>query len=267
VIDRGRHSVLGVRIDAMDYEAVVGRILAAARARRPLAASAMAVHGVMTGALCPRQRYRLNRLDLLLPDGQPVRWALNLLHGTRLEERVYGPRLTLELCRAAADEGLSIFLYGSTPRVLAALRARLLRLYPRLRLAGSRPSAFRTLRPAERSELVGAIEQSGAALVLVGLGCPRQEIWVFEHRGRLSIPLVAVGAAFELCAGVRPQAPPILQRHGLEWLFRLGQEPRRLWRRYFLLNPLFVVLTALQAAGVRLDPDGGVAPTNEIGWG
>jgi N-acetylglucosaminyldiphosphoundecaprenol N-acetyl-beta-D-mannosaminyltransferase len=251
MIDRGRHNVLGVRIDAVDYDAAVARIAAAARERRPLAAAALAVHGVMTGALDPVHRYRLNRFDLVVPDGQPVRWALNLLHRTRLPERVYGPALMLKTCQWAAEQGMPVFLFGGTPDLSAALCQRLQQRFPQLEIAGARPSLFRRLSADERDELVAAIRGSGAALTFVGLGCPRQEVWAYEFREALSMPLVAVGAAFAFHAGQLSQAPEFMQRRGLEWLYRLSREPSRLWKRYVLLNPLYLALLLAQWSGLR----------------
>jgi exopolysaccharide biosynthesis WecB/TagA/CpsF family protein len=269
VIDRGKRNLLGVRIDAVDYEAAVARVIAAAKAAQPLAASALAVHGVMTGVLDAEHRYRLNRLDLVVPDGQPVRWALGWLHRTRLPDRVYGPTLTLKICERAAAEGLPIFLYGSTPEVLSALTANLVRRFPGLRVAGALPSRFRRLTAAEQEETVARIRASGAAITFVGLGCPRQEVCAFEWRQRLSMPVVAVGAAFTFHAGKLAQAPPRLQRWGLEWLFRLVSEPRRLWRRYVFLNPLYLGLLLLQMTGWHtIDPERGVTcPAEELRYG
>jgi N-acetylglucosaminyldiphosphoundecaprenol N-acetyl-beta-D-mannosaminyltransferase len=250
MIDRGKRRILGVDISVIDYVGVVEKITAAAKVRHPLTVSAIAVHGLMTGALDPVQRYRLNRFDILTPDGQPVRWALRLLHGEALADRVYGPRLTLETCARAAELGLSIYLYGSRQEVLDALCTRLSAKYPKLRIAGAEPSRFRPLTAAEETELDRRVRDSGADIMLVGLGCPRQEVFAFEHAIGVSMPLLAVGAAFDFHAGLLPQAPPWMQASGLEWLFRLLQEPRRLWRRYLLLNPLYCLLIALQLAGL-----------------
>src|SRR5262249_36818982 len=134
MIDRGKRNVLGVRVDAVDYEAALERIITAARERRPLAVSALAVHGVMIGVLDREHRYRLNRFDLLVPDGQPVRWALNWLHRSQLPDRVYGPTLMLKTCARAAEEGLPIFLFGGTAELLSALEANLLGRFPTLRI-------------------------------------------------------------------------------------------------------------------------------------
>ena len=169
---------------------------------------------------------------------------------------------------AAADEGLPVFFYGSTPAVLRRLQDNLCQRFPALQVAGSRPSAFGKLSASQRDQVVRQVRDSGAAMTFVGLGCPRQEVWVFEQRGALSMPLLAVGAAFDFHAGTLEQAPAVLQRAGLEWLFRLTREPGRLWRRYALLNPLYLALLGMQAAGLKtLDPDAGVAPPGPVRYG
>jgi N-acetylglucosaminyldiphosphoundecaprenol N-acetyl-beta-D-mannosaminyltransferase len=251
MIDLGKRNVLGVMIDAVDYDGAAKRIVSAARAGRPLAATALAVHGVMTGYADDEHGARLNRLDLVVPDGQPVRWALNLLHKTRLPDRVYGPELMLRICRAAEAEGLGIYLYGSTPTVLDCLKDSLSERFPGLQICGAEPSKFRRLLPAEKDVIVRRIRDSGARIVFVGLGCPRQEIWSYEYRDALRMPIVAVGAAFDFHAGTTPQAPRWMQDRGLEWLFRFSTDPRRLWRRYVLLNPWYLGLVATQFLGLR----------------
>ncbi len=242
-----KRSVIGIFIDAVDYQSTVEFVMRAARERRGAAISAVAVHGLMTGVLDGEQKFRLNRFDLLVPDGQPVRWALNLLHHGKLSDRVYGPNLTLRICQRAAADGLPVYFYGSTPETLAALRTALAKKCPGLRIAGMEPSRFRRLSPNEKGELVNRIRQSGAAITFVGLGCPRQEVFAFEFREMLGMPILSVGAAFPFLAGMVPQAPAWMQGAGLEWLFRLGTEPRRLWRRYVYLNPAYIFLVALQA--------------------
>ena len=256
MIDRGKRNVLGILVDAVDYEVAEERVLRAARNREALTVAALSVHSVMTGALDPEHRYRLNRIDLAVPDGQPVRWALNALHRAQLGDRVYGPNLMLRVCAKAAEEGLPVYFYGSRAPVLEVLAKRLGQRFPGLRIAGMHDPPFRTLSAAERDSALATIRQSGAAITFVALGCPKQEIWCYENRDRLSMPLLAVGAAFDFHAGVLPQAPPVLQRAGLEWAFRLAKEPRRLWRRYAYLNPLYVALIAAQAAGIRFDTRG-----------
>ena len=133
--DYGKHSVLGVLVDAVDYQAAVARITEAARERRALTVSALAVHGVMTGVLDPRHRYRLNRLDLVVPDGQPVRWALNALYHLGLADRVYGPSLMLKVCESAERDCLPVYFYGTTPQILAGLKKNLQQRFPLLEIA------------------------------------------------------------------------------------------------------------------------------------
>lgn len=264
--DLGKKPLLGVMIDALDYDAAVDRVITAAKSHQPCAVSALAVHGTMMGALDPEQKYRLNRFDLLVPDGQPVRWALNFLHGAGLKDRVYGPKLTLKLMERAAEENLPVYLYGTTEAVLSDLKKSLANRFPKLIVAGASPSAFRCLLPEEKTAVVGDIRRSGARIVFVALGCPRQEVWAYEYRDALSVPVIAIGAAFPFIAGTLAEAPEPLQRLGLEWLFRLVKEPKRLWKRYVLLNPAYVWLVAMQRLGRRFDATGR-QPTQEASFG
>jgi N-acetylglucosaminyldiphosphoundecaprenol N-acetyl-beta-D-mannosaminyltransferase len=246
MIDRGKRSVLGVLVDVIDYDAAAGRVLAAARERRPLALTALAVHGVMTGVQDAAHGARLNAFDVVTPDGQPVRWALNLLHGAGLTERVYGPELTMRVLAGCADQGLPVYLYGSTQETLDRLVAALTDRLPALKVAGAEPSKFRAARPGEDVEIADRIAASGARVVLVGLGCPRQEVFAYAMRPLVDAPLLAVGAAFDYHAGQLRTPPAWMQRRGLEWLWRLGLEPARLWRRYLLLNPAYLARLAAQ---------------------
>lgn len=266
MIDAGRHSVLGILVNAVDYETAVERIIRAGREGRSLAVSALAVHGLMIGVLDEEHKYRLNRFDLLVPDGQPVRWVLNWLYRTGLPDRVYGPNLMRKVCARAAEENLAIYFYGSTSEVLEAMKQNLEKQFPRLRIAGMESSKFRQLSPEEKDELVERIRSSGASIVLVALGCPRQEVWAYEFRELLHMPALAVGAAFPFMAGKVRQAPKKLQDLGLEWAFRLCMEPR-LWRRYLFLNPAYVFLVALQACGLFSFRTDGRQPSGELLYG
>lgn len=261
----GKFNVLGVAVSSVDYEGVTQAIVDAARDKRPLKVTAQAVHGIVTAALDKHHRYRLNRFDIIAPDGQPVRWALNLLHGRGLKKRVYGPDLMLEVCRRAAEEGLSVYLYGSLPEVLDLLEANLMRRFPKLKIAGIRKGLFRLGTEEEKADIVADIRASKADIVLVGLGCPRQEIFLHEYADLLDRPMLAVGAAFHFHAGLLPQAPGWMQDRGLEWLFRLIKEPTRLWKRYLLLNPRFLTLLALQWTGLSRFADQGEQPPHEVG--
>ena len=268
MINLGKRNILGVSVNAVDYEGAVQQIADAAREGRPLGVSALAVHGVMTGVLDKTHRHRLNSLELVCPDGQPVRWALNLLHKAKLRDRVYGPNLTLKTCERAAEDGLPVYLFGATEEILAAFEQNLCEKYPALQVAGRRASQFRTLSPEERDELVAEIKASGAKITLVGIGCPRQEVWAYEMKDALSMPVLAVGAAFAFHAGLLDQAPSWMQDRGLEWFYRLTKEPTRLWKRYLYLNPLYASLTAAQWLRLwRPKTDNTVEPTTPILYG
>ena len=263
-IDRGKVDVVGVGISVVDYDGAVARIITAAADRRPLRVSALAVHGVMTGVDDPEHLYRLNTFDLVTPDGQPVRWAMNWLHHTGLRERVYGPDLTLAVCRAAAAADLSVFLYGTNTDTLALLRERLPRSIPGLVIAGTAPSTFGHSTPDELDRIAETVRESGASICFVGLGCPRQEIFVYENAERLGIPTIAVGAAFDFHSGLQREPPAWMQRAGLQWFHRLVRNPRRLWRRYVILNPRYAWRVGLQRIGRYRAPE--PSDPTFVGW-
>lgn len=268
MIDLGKQNLLGVNVSAIDYAAAVAKIIDAAENRHALGVSALAVHGVMTGAMDSTHRHRLNELELIVPDGQPVRWALNLLYGTALSDRVYGPNLMLKTCAAAARRGLGIFLFGGKQELLDELQSKLLASFPDLKISGAMPSRFRTITPAEKREIIQMIQASGAVITMVGLGCPRQEVWAYEFKDELRMPVLAVGAAFNFHAGQLPQAPHWMQRLGLEWFYRLAKEPTRLWQRYLVLNPYYLTLLFLQWSKLRkFDPASTTPPEHEIRYG
>lgn len=268
MIDLGKRDVLGVLVDAVDHEAAVARVLEAARERRPMAVTALAVHGVMTGVDDPEHRYRLNHLDLVTPDGQPVRWALNRLYRAGLERNTHGSGLMLGVCEGAAEQGLPIYLYGSTQRVLNRLVCSLRDHFPSLVVAGSEPSKFRRTTAEEKAHIVERIRGTGAAIAFVGLGCPRQEVFAYEYRDALSMPVLAVGAAFDYLAGTLRQPLPLVRRAGLEWLHRLLLEPRRLWKRYTVTNAKFVWGLGRQLMGRSIpDHTAGERPREELRYG
>jgi len=250
MIRAGKRNVLGVLVDITDYEGATDAVLTAAREHRHLALTALAVHGVMSGVHDPSYAARLNSFDVVTPDGQPVRWALNLVHHAGLTDRVYGPTLTLKVVERAAAEGLPIYLYGSTEPTLERLVPALERMFPGLKIAGVEASKFRASQDGEPVEIAERIKASGARIVLVGLGCPRQEVFAYAMRPLLDMPLLAVGAAFDYHAGLLKNPPPWMQKYALEWLWRLGLEPKRLWKRYVLLNPAYLARLAAQKSGL-----------------
>jgi exopolysaccharide biosynthesis WecB/TagA/CpsF family protein len=239
-----KHILFGVKVSATDYAQCEQLIMAAARDHRSAVVTHMPVHGLVTAATDAEYRSHVNDFDIVAPDGQPVRWALNRFHGTALSDRCYGPTLMLRLCEAAAKQDVGVYLYGSTPQVIQSLSQRLASIIPALRIVGTESPPFRPLTSEEDASVVERINSSGAGLVFLGLGCPRQDIFASEHRDRIHAVQMCVGAAFDFHAGTKPQAPSWMQRRGLEWLFRLITEPRRLWRRYLVTNSIFLWLCA-----------------------
>jgi exopolysaccharide biosynthesis WecB/TagA/CpsF family protein len=177
-----------------------------------------------------------------VPDGQPIRWALNNFYKVDLKDRVYGPILTLHVLEKANLKGLKVFLYGSKAVTLNKLKEFININYPNVDICGIHVDRFREATPEEDKEDIRKINASGAHIVLVGRGCPRQERWVANHLGKVNAAMMAVGAAFDFYAGTVKQAPKWMQDNGLEWLFRLTQEPGRLWKRYLTTNSYFVYL-------------------------
>lgn len=254
-------------VDEIDYEGAVEYVTRAAKEGHARSISALAVHGVMTGVLDKEHLYRLNKLDVVLPDGQPVRWALSLLYRSPLTARCYGPTLTFKLCARAEQEGFPVFFYGATQSMLDDMRENLLKKHPRLIIAGMEPSKFRRLDEREKVELAERIRSSGATILFVGLGCPRQEVFVYEFRDLLPMPALAVGAAFTLISGEVRQAPLWIQNMGMEFLFRFCVEPRRLWRRHVFHNPVYAILLILQLLGLRSFDPNGVSPRSDLLYG
>jgi N-acetylglucosaminyldiphosphoundecaprenol N-acetyl-beta-D-mannosaminyltransferase len=221
------------------------------RDHRPGYVCAANVHVVMECQYDPYLRTAINAALLVVPDGMPLVWVARL-SGFHLSDRVYGPDLMLALCERSAQQGYRNFFYGGSEEALRRLVARLIERFPGLRVAGAESPPFRPLTSAEDAAAIARINEADPDIVWVGLGAPKQEKWMYEHRDRLHAPvLIGVGAAFNFHAGTVAQAPPWMQKHGLEWAFRLIQEPRRLWRRYLFFNPLFVVYIALQKLKLR----------------
>jgi N-acetylglucosaminyldiphosphoundecaprenol N-acetyl-beta-D-mannosaminyltransferase len=239
--------LLGVPLAITDYAGTLDWIDATVAARRHAYLCVAAVHTVMACHEDPELRAAVLGADFTVPDGQPLVWALTAL-GHRLPDRVYGPELMERACARAARTGQSMYLYGGRNQGALAELARTLRLrHPGLKIVGGHCPPFRPLTDAEEDGIAAEINRSGADVVWVGIGVPKQEKWMARMRDRLDAPvLVGVGAAFDFHAGLVPQAPDALQRLGLEWVFRLVQEPRRLWRRYLRYNPRFVLGFARQ---------------------
>jgi N-acetylglucosaminyldiphosphoundecaprenol N-acetyl-beta-D-mannosaminyltransferase len=247
--------ILGVPLAITDYEHTLDWIDGVAQSREQGYICVAAVHTVMACQEDPELREAVLGASFVVPDGQPLVWAMNLL-GHRLPARVYGPDLMDLACARAARTGQRFYLYGGRSQLALAQLTRMLRLrHPGLKIVGGYAPPFRTLTAEEEEAVARDINRSGADVVWVGIGVPKQEKWMLRMRGRLDAPvLIGVGAAFDFHAGLVPQAPRALQRYGLEWAFRLSQEPRRLWRRYLRYNPWFVAGFARQFVRHHIKP-------------
>lgn len=254
-----KQDVLGVGISATSYDEVAATCadwlseskdsLAYSRGRYICVTS---VHGVMEARKDMAIRSILNGADIATPDGMPLVWALRSF-GVPAQQRVYGPNLMLKLCEQAAELGHRIFLYGGRPETLDVLRANLQARFPKLDIAGSYSPPFRALTDEEESEVRQMVRNARPDLIFVGISTPKQERWMAAHRDVFpGTVMVGVGAAFDFHAGRVKQAPSWMQRNGLEWLFRLGAEPSRLWKRYVLVTPWFLPFWAMQKMSIAM---------------
>ncbi|MFB3814966.1 MAG: WecB/TagA/CpsF family glycosyltransferase [Terriglobales bacterium] len=208
------------------------------------------VHVVMEAQKDAEFRRLLNAADMCVPDGMPLIWVARQ-RGLRLSRRVAGPDLFLEFLRATAEKGYSHFFYGGAEGIPEKLVQELRREFPGLRVAGAYSPPFRRLTEQEDAAVVEMINRAAPDVLWVGLGCPKQERWMFEHRDRLKVPvMLGVGQVFDIYAGTLRRAPRWMCEWGLEWFFRLMSEPRRLWRRYLVYNTQFVL--SLFREGLRL---------------
>jgi N-acetylglucosaminyldiphosphoundecaprenol N-acetyl-beta-D-mannosaminyltransferase len=249
-----RVNLLGTNVSAFDLPAAVAEMQQAIAAGRLAYACTCPVYTLMQAYERADVRAALNGADWVTPDGMPVVWALRWLKANKAG-RVYGPDLMLALSQVSAKLGYAQFYVGGEPGVAEGLSQTLQRRFPGLPVAGCYAPPFRDQTPAEEADMVEQLNHSGASLVWVGLGSPKQDLWMARFRPRLTAPLlVGVGAAFDFFTGRQRQAPLWMQRRGLEWAYRLAHEPRRLWRRYLIYNPKFLGLMAAQLIGVLRFP-------------
>jgi len=237
--------ILGSRIDTTSYEDACDRIQNWVATKTSCYIVAANVHVVMTAYWDSDYQKVINDAALVTPDGMPLVWGLRSL-GAKHQPRVYGPDLMLAWCDRAAQLGLPIYLYGSKSETLERLEHNLTQRFPDLEIAGSYAPPFGEIDPETLAVDLDRIRASGASVVFVGLGCPKQEYWMSQAVGKLDMVMIGVGAAFDFASGQVSQAPRWMMRLGLEWLYRLIQEPQRLWRRYLINNPIFVILFGWQ---------------------
>lgn len=242
---RERQNVIGAPIDVVYWGGAVATLLRWAAAGESRYVCACNVHSVVTAQRDAGLAASVQGADMVLPDGAPVAWLMRK-SGFTAQQRVSGPDLMWSYFAAAAPYGESIFLYGGSVHTLERLSARIGTAFPGLRIAGTHSPPYRDLTPDEDQAVVDMINASGATTVWVSLGCPKQELWMAEHRGRVRSVLVGVGAAFGFHAGTTRRAPQWMQRLSLEWLHRLLSEPRRLWRRYLSTNTIFMFAAVRQ---------------------
>ncbi|WP_459573924.1 WecB/TagA/CpsF family glycosyltransferase [Cupriavidus sp. 8B] len=242
--------VIGTPIDAISWDEAIQKISTWARMRESRYVCICNAHSVVTATREIEFAKVLQDADMATPDGAPVAWMLRRL-GFATQERINGPDLMRLLCQHCAQEDISIYLYGSTEKTLAALKNRLSKIYPSLRIAGMESPAFGPVSEADDQATVQRINESGASIVFVGLGCPKQERWLAAHRGRVHSVMIGVGAAFDFHAGTVKRAPEWMRKNGMEWLHRLLSEPRRLWKRYLVTNSLYIYRATLQLLADR----------------
>lgn len=245
-----RH-ILGTRIDATSYEDATARIISWAMANEPDYVCAANVHMVMEAYDDQDFMHVINSAALVTPDGMPLVWGLRQM-GVRGATRVYGPTLTLHVCSAAADNDIPIALYGGTEQSLSLFKNFLNDSFPGIQVVCGIAPPFRSLTAEEDDAYTRQIVASGARILLVGIGCPKQERWMAQHISKISAVMLGVGAAFDFHSGRVKQAPVVMQRMGLEWLYRLIREPRRLWKRYLKHNPRFILFFSIQLAKSKL---------------
>ena len=237
--------IIGLRVDHTSYELATRQICAWAQKSESRYVCIANVHMVMEAYDSLNLQMGINEADLVTPDGMPLVWTLRQL-GKKDQTRVYGPTLTSHLLAAAEEQNLPVGFYGGAPDTLEKLSNNLKQKYPRLQVKYLFSPPFRELTEQEDAGIIKAIQDSGVRILFVGLGCPKQEHWMIAHRGQFKAVMLGVGAAFDFIAGEKSQAPSWMQRVGLEWVYRLFQEPRRLARRYLYHNPRFIFLVARQ---------------------
>lgn len=244
--------VLGVRVDAVQIPDVVDQMEEWISLRnRGHFITLTNVHSVMEAKRDVSFREILNSADLSVPDGMPLVW-LGLLRGCRLRRRVDGPDLFMEFCRETSEKSYTHFLYGGASTIPEKLAEKLGETFPMIKVVGTYSPPFRPLTQEEDAQVTNMINRAAPDVLWVGLGCPKQERWIFEHLKRLNVPVIAgVGQVFDIFAGRIRRAPRLMREHGLEWLFRLLQEPRRLWRRYLVYNSQFIYYVFLETVGLK----------------
>ena len=231
--------VFGLNYAVVDYQQASDIIIEEAKHNHSFGVFALPVHGVVEAKKSPKFYEATQKTNLIVPDGQPIRWAMNSFHKVNLKDRVYGPELTLHVLRKANELGLNVYLYGgATQEILDGFAQFIKKQFPKVNIVGK----YREDKADGNTFDYNEVNQANAHILLIGRGCPRQEIWTSQHLGKVNAVMMAVGAAFSFHSGHLDQAPNWMQKAGLEWLFRFIKEPRRLWKRYLTTNSYFIYL-------------------------
>jgi N-acetylglucosaminyldiphosphoundecaprenol N-acetyl-beta-D-mannosaminyltransferase len=234
-----RIDILGRKIDPLEQASLLETLCKWGKKHQSRSVCICNVHSLVSALRLPEHAQALDQSDLNTPDGMPLVWILRR-NGYPQQERIAGPDLMYDLCTRTAVLGLSVYFYGSTERILNRLVTKLCNQIAGISIAGYYSPPFRALTPEEDKRIVRMINDSGAAIVFVGLGCPKQEIWIAEHKGKINSVMLGVGAAFDFHAGIIKRAPAWVRKIGFEWFHRLLKEPKRLWRRYLYTNSIFL---------------------------
>ncbi len=237
--------VIGSPVTALPFDAQIEMMLSWASSHESKVVCVANVHMLTEAYRNPQFCDVLKSADIVTPDGMPLVWMLRLM-GACTQNRVAGMDILLSLCQLAPQRNISVFFLGSEASILEKIRKKLSQKFPNLKIAGMEPLPFRPLTSAEDDAIIKKINESGASLVLVSLGCPKQEYWMHQHKGKIQAVMIGLGGVFPVLAGVHKRAPQWIRESGLEWLYRLIQEPRRLWKRYSTTNTLFIWLALKQ---------------------
>lgn len=240
-MNRIGNTVIETFIDALDWNECIEKITEWGDARKSRTVCLCNVHSAVTATVDDALANALANSDMVLPDGAPIAWALRR-KGNKNQPRIAGPDLMQALCNKLQKSGSQIFLFGASAETLDKLATNLNTLYPALKIAGKSSPKYGHWTHNEEESYVSEINNSGAGIIFVGLGCPKQEIWMINNREKIKGVMLGVGAAFDFHADTVKRAPKIYQRLGLEWLHRLLSEPKRLWKRYFITNSRFIYL-------------------------
>lgn len=242
-IQRKGDQVLSTFIDALNWDQAINKITDWGQSRKHRSVCLCNVHSSVTATTDKKLADALSKSDMVLPDGAPVAWVLRR-KGFKNQPRIAGPDLMLKLCDNLQKTDIGIFLFGSSEQTLSKLQTNLNKTFPELKIAGCLSPKYGTWSQEEEQQYIGEINDSGAGIIFIGLGCPKQEIWMVNNKEKVKGVMLGVGAAFDFHAGTIKRAPSYMQKAGLEWLHRLFSEPGRLWKRYFITNTQFIYFVA-----------------------